>query len=153
MVPLKTAGPRPAATATDAKGKGRMSAIDYVGPDRRLAPTVPQLRMVPHLHTPVLYLHPGRLRALLPRGGQQVRVRGVGGFVIPAGVARPNRSGPPPHPSHTASFKRSAGDAFTSGKPTVTGAPGVGGKATMDRTVLGALEVGSDGAVLERVRR
>ena len=68
-------------------------------------------------------------------------------------MTRPNTSGPPPHPGHTAAVKRSAGDALTSGKPMATGAPGVGGKAMMDRTVLGALEVGSGGVVLKRVRR
>jgi len=59
----------------------------------------------------------------------------------------------PPHPAHTAGVKRSAGDAFTSGKVLVTAAPGVGKSVKMGRTVLGELGVGSDGAVLRRVRR
>ena len=78
---------------------------------------------------------------------------GGGGFVIPAGVTRPNRSVPPVHPGHTVGVKRNAEEAFASSKAAVTGAPGVGGKATTNRTVLGELELGSGGTVLKRVRR
>ena len=78
---------------------------------------------------------------------------GGGGFVIPAGVTRPNRSVPPAHPGRTAGVKRSAEEAFVSGKPVVAGVPGIGGKATAGRTVLGELELGPGGAVVKRVRR
>jgi len=153
-VPLNTACPRPAATATDVKGKGRMDAImsgltdDSPQPDRSfgIGPPPAYTSPVPPPRTTSCSATSGGAAG---KGAQS----GAGGFVIPAGVARPNRSGPPPHPSHTAGVKRSAGDAFTSGKPMVTWAPGVGGNPMMDRTVLGALEVGSDGAVLKRVRR
>ena len=73
--------------------------------------------------------------------------------MIPAGVTRPNRSVPPANPGHTVGVKRSAEEAFAPSKSATTGLPGVGGKAMMNRTVLGALEVDSDGAVLKRVRR
>jgi len=71
--------------------------------------------------------------------------QGGGGFVISAGVTRPNRNVPPVHLGK-AGVKRSTEEAFAE-------VPGVGGKATADRTVLGELEVGSDGAVFKRVRR
>jgi len=153
-VPLITASPRPAATATDAKGKGRMSAImstltnDSPQPDRSfgIGPPPAYTSPVPPPRTTSCSAASG---GAADKGAQG----GAGGFVIPAGVARPNRSGPPPHPGHTAGVKRSAGDAFTSDKLPVTGAPGIGEKATMDRTVLSALAVGFDGAVLKRVRR
>jgi len=63
--------------------------------------------------------------------------QGGGGFVIPAGMTRPNRSVPVVHPGK-AGVKRSAEEAFASGKAAITGVPGVGGKAkaTADRTVL-----------------
>ena len=73
--------------------------------------------------------------------------------MIPAGVTRPNRGVPPPHPGNTAGVKRSAGDALTCGKSAIAGAAGVGGRATVDRTVFSELEIGSDGAVLKRARR
>jgi len=153
-VPLNAACPRPAATATDVKGKGRMDAImsgltdDSPQPDRSfgIGPPPAYTSPVPPPRTTSCSAASGRAAG---KGAQS----GAGGFVIPAGVGRPNRSGPPPHPGHTAGVKRSAEDAFTSGESMVTGVPGVGGKAMVDRTVLGALEVGFDGAVLKRVRR
>ena len=78
---------------------------------------------------------------------------GGGGFVIPARVTRPNRSVPPAHPGHPVGVKCSTEEAFASSKAEVTGDPGVGGKATTNRIVLGELELGSGGTVLKRVRR
>jgi hypothetical protein len=68
-------------------------------------------------------------------------------------VTRPNRSVPPVHPGKVGVKKRSAEEAFAPSKAEMTGVPGAGGKAMADRTVLGELEVGSDGAALKRVRR
>ena len=58
----------------------------------------------------------------------------------------------PPHPAQIAGAKRSAGNAFTSGRVVVTAAARVAERATVDQTVLRELEVGSNGAVLKRVR-
>ena len=67
-------------------------------------------------------------------------------------MTRPTRSVPPPHAGKVG-VKRSAEEAFASSEAVITRVPGVGGQATADRTVLGELEVGSDGAVLKRGRR
>jgi len=63
--------------------------------------------------------------------------QGGGGFVIPAGVTRPNRSVPSVHPGKVG-VKRSAEEAFASNKTVITGVPGVGGnaKAMADRPVF-----------------
>ena len=93
-----------------------------------------------------------RARVSSPRTTRRVQ-RAGGGFVIPAGVTKPNKRVPPPHAAHTAGVKRSAGDAFTSGQVMVTPTARVGERATMDRTLLREVEVGSNGDVLKRVRR
>jgi len=49
----------------DGREEQGMDEREYVGPDKPLALTGPQLRD----RTLVPYLHPGRLRTLLPRGG------------------------------------------------------------------------------------
>ena len=54
--------------------------------------------------------------------------QGGGGFVIPAGVTRPNRSVPPVHPGKVG-VKHSAEEAFPSNKAAITGVPGVREKA------------------------
>ena len=154
LAPGNAAGTRPAATATDAKGKGRISAIMS-----GLMDDSPQLDRSFGIGPPPAYTSPVPPPRTTSFAAESVGASGRtthsggGGFVIPAGVTRPNRSVPPPHPAQTAGVKRSAGDAFTSGKAMVTLAPGDGERATRDRTVLGELEVGSDGAVLKKVRR
>ena len=49
--------------------------------------------------------------------------------------------------------ERNAEEAFPSSKAAMTEVPGIGGKATTNRTVLGELELGSGGTVSKRVRR
>jgi hypothetical protein len=146
----------PAAPATDAKGKGRiMSSLmeDSPLPNRSfgIGPPPAYASPIPAPRTSSFTTSPsGGAGAAIVKG-----TTGGGGFVFPAGVTKPNRSVPPPHPGHMAGVKRSAGEAFAPGK-TVTNGPtgaGVGGVAARDRTVLGALEVGPDGAVFKRVRR
>jgi hypothetical protein len=68
-------------------------------------------------------------------------------------VNRPNRGVSPVHPGKVGVKKRGAAEAFISSKAPVTRVGGVGGKATADQTVLGELDVGSDGAVLKRVQQ
>ena len=148
-----TTSARPAATTTDVKGKGRMSAImsglldDSPQPDCSFGIGPPPAYTSP--------MPPPRTSTFTTAtGGAVVKGnQGGGGFVIPAGVTRPNRSVPPAHPSRTVGVKRSAEEAFVTSKTVVTGVPGIGGKATMDRAVFGELELASDGAVLKRVRR
>jgi hypothetical protein len=65
----------------------------------------------------------------------------------------PKRSVPPAPPGHTVGMKRSTEEVFVSSKAAMVGVGGVGGKATIERTVLGELEVGSDGAVLKKVQQ
>jgi hypothetical protein len=65
-------------------------------------------------------------------------------------VTRPSRSVPPPHPGYMAGMKRSAEYVLTCGKPVITVAPGVSGRRTVDGTVSGEVEIGSDGTVLKR---
>jgi len=95
------------------------------------------LASVHRLRTLAPCLYQGRVHSLLPRG-------------IKVGVTRPTRNVPFPH-ADKVGVKRSAEEAFASGKAAITAVPGVGGKA--DWPVFGELEVGSDGAVLKRVRR
>jgi len=152
LVPPTETGARPTVTATDAKGKGRMSEIisgllgDLPQPDRSfgIGPSPAYASPMPPSRTGSFTTATGSSAVKGNQGG--------GGFVIPAGVTRPNRSVPPPPPGKVG-VKRSAEEAFASSKAAITGVPGVGGKATADRTVFGELEVGSDGAVLKRVRR
>ena len=150
-----TTNAMPAATTTDAKGKGkgRMSAIMS-----GLLDDSPQRDCSFGIGPPPAYtspMPPPRTSSFTTAmGGAVVKGnQGGGGFVIPAGVTRPNRSVPPAHPGNTVGVKRSAEEAFVASKTVVTGVPGISGKATMDRTVFGELELGSDGAVLKRVRR
>ena len=148
-----TTSARPAVTTTDVKGKGRMSAImsglldDPPQPDCSFGIGPPPAYTSP--------MPPPRTSTFTTAtGGAVVKGnQGGGGFVIPAGVTRPNRSVPPAHPGRTVGVKRSAEEAFVTSKTVVTVVPGVSGKATMDRTVFGELELGSGGAVLKRVRR
>ena len=61
-----------------------------------------------------LYIH--SVWKMPTRGGNtQGTQSGEGGFVLPTGVTRPNRSASPPHPGHTAGMKRSAEYALTCG--------------------------------------
>ena len=148
-----TTSARVPATTTGAKGKGRLSEImsglldESPQPDSSFGIGPPPAYTSP--------MPPPRTSAFTtPTVGAVVKGnQGGGGFVIPAGVTRPNRSGPPAHPGHTAGVKRRAEEAFVSSKAVVTGIPGIGGKATTDRTVLGELELGLGGAVVKRVRR
>ena len=148
-----TTSARPAATTTDAKGKGRMSAImsglldDSPQRDRSFG-----IRPPPAYTSP---MPPPRTSSFTTgTGGAVVKGnQGGGGFVIPAGVTRPNRSVPPAHPGHKVGVKRSAEEAFVTSKTVMSGVPEIGGKAMTDRTVFGELELGSGGAVLKRVRR
>ena len=147
LVPPTETSAGPTATVTDTKGKGRMNAIisgllgDSPQPDRSFGISPPPAYTSP--------MPPSRTSSFTTavKGNQ-----GGGGFVIPTGVTRPNRSVPPVHPGKVG-VKCSAEEAFASSKAAITGVPVVGGKATADRTVFGELEFGSDGAVLKRVRR
>ena len=148
-----TTSSRAPATTSGAKGKGRMSEImsglldDPSQPDSSFGVGPP-----PAYASPMPL--PKTSAFTTATGGAVVKGNhGGGGFVIPAGVTRPNRSVPPAHPGHTAGVKRRAEEAFVPSKAGVSGAPGIGGKATTDRTVLGELELGPGGAVLKRVRR
>ena len=152
LVPPGEISAGPTATVTDTKGKGRMTAIisgllgDSPQPDRSFGIGPPPAYTIP--------MPPSRTSSFTTATGSSAVKgnQGGGGFVIPAGVTRPNRSVPPVHPGK-GGVKRSAEEAFASSKAAITGVPGAGGKATADRPVFGELEVGSDGAVLKRVRR
>ena len=149
----KTTNARPAATTTDVKGKGRMSAImsglldDSPQPDCSFGIRPPPVYTSP-MPPPRTSMFTTATGSAVVKGNQ-----GGGGFVILAGVTRPNRSVPPAHLGRTVAVKRSAEEAFLTSKTVVTVVPGISGKATMDRTVFGELELGSDGAVLKRVQR
>ena len=123
-MPANAASARPAATTTDTKGKGRISvAVSGLMDDSPLRGLA--LGSGPRLHTQVL----GRTTSFTVASGGAVNKgtqNGGGGFVIPVGVTKPNRSVPPPDLGHTASVKRSADDALTCDKPAIVRAPEVG---------------------------